>query len=1416
MTIRFGSRSAWLVLWSILVGTAGNGLAQTPGVIVTVAGTGQEGYGGDGRPATAAQLRSPCCVAVDAAGNLFISDTGNHRIRKIRPDGTITTVAGSDKTGYGGDGGPATAALLAYPGCAALDVAGNLFISDASNHRIRKVSPDGNISTVAGSDKTGYDGDGGPATAALLAYPEGVAVDSAGNLFIADAGNHRIRKVSSNGNISTVAGAGKPGSGGDGGPATAALLSYPSRVAVDSAGNLFIADAGNHRIRKVSSTNGNISTVAGTGEKGYKGDEGPAASAWLLNPFGLAVDSAGNLFIADTGNSRIRKVSSTNGNISTVAGTEGRGYSGEGAPASAARLNSPFGIAVDFAGNLFIADTMNDRVRNVVGPGATTCTLACSATALTSASTEEQIPFSATAVPQGCTGGVSYDWSFGDGGRSSLQNPTHAYTAPGSFAWTMTARAGAALCSRSGSIVISVQGAAHRVRIRALDEARTPPNVSTFPGQTLYWHYAMETEAGTPAPAATVSVAITPVGFSPSPGAFAFQMEEAGHLVVKTEVDGLNLTSCSSGCSFSFRIGADAVTLDGQPYELVEAPPAVSLSLGDPPIVDAWDVFGELAAGATGCLGACGQAGDITASVAAARLSGPLSGGAGMRLEQDRRQLHRAGRGISLRRRFSLASGAGLIAPAFEFPAGPREEGSIPVGASTGGSYGFTGSQAVSYGGDSEKEARLVHAAFTLESLSLAGVPLSPVAGVMLLATLESLNGLSGGAHSMPASRKEWTAGTTLEGKLSPDVGYPGLWSASSPPRLVLGGTMTGVLEQQAGVEFGPESSVQNYVSRIRWAGGADGETVGDFGDAGRFGSAAVALLSGARAFEYGHQLRLSPSLEAASFETFLGATAAQNRLDLEPYTDQSLETVTLRYRYAQPDVAAALCSSIPAVAALSHLAGLVAPAQVESFTVGTLAQTAEQIEPERNAALGATKAVAYEVTSDVASTRRVSGDAGVSISIPAAGRSFDLGLHLITLRERKLVEVSRSVAAQGREWKTAEYRGHPEEASMPALADLLRDEIFAGLGPWIEEAWQRRVASVSAIVPPFQQTLLEVPDRVTKQLVATLNVSPYHVGKTIRVLSYSADRPEATGTSPQGVVTAAQWRYTTSRIAGKSSPPGPLFASAPSNYLRVVGNVVDLTVLSTDGTPLTDFQPPLAVEFPLDPARLAKYGVDAAAMARVGLYRYDEGAREWSAVTSGLPAGGQTLQAQLLQPGVYAPGLEITIPAEDSDRDGMPASQEDLDSNGVLDPGETHPYVWDTDGDGVSDGEERRLGTDPTSAASHPNRAPVLGFVGNQTVRVGSTLELQLAAYDEDGDSLVFSASTLPPGAEFDASSGWFRWTPAAAGEHAVEFRVSDGALSQAATVLLTAYLETPALGTDLRRWRTPPAGARPRSRTP
>ncbi len=336
-------------------------------IITTVAGNGSSGYSGDGGPATSALLNFPMGVAVDSAGNLFIADDGNACIRKVSLSGIITTVAGNGSSGYGGDGGPATSAMLHSPRGVAVDSAGNLFIADTDNYRIRKVSSSGIITTVAGNGSSGFGGDGGPATSALLNFPRGVAVDSAGNLFIADDGDSRIRKVSSSGIITTVAGNGSSGFGGDGGPATSAQLHSPRGVALDSSGNLFIADADNYRIRKVSPS-GIITTVAGNGSSGYGGDGGPATSALLDFPVGVAVDSAGNLFIADDGDSRIREVSSS-GIITTVAGNGSSGFGGDGGPATSAQLHSPRGVVVDSTGNLFIADADNYRIRMVAGVG---------------------------------------------------------------------------------------------------------------------------------------------------------------------------------------------------------------------------------------------------------------------------------------------------------------------------------------------------------------------------------------------------------------------------------------------------------------------------------------------------------------------------------------------------------------------------------------------------------------------------------------------------------------------------------------------------------------------------------------------------------------------------------------------------------------------------------------------------------------------------------------------------------------------------------------------------------------------------------------------------------------------------------------------------------------------------------------
>ncbi len=337
---------------------------DSSGNISTVAGNGSAGYSGDGGAATSAQLWNPTGVSVDGSGNLYIADESNQRIRKVDSTGNISTFAGNGSAGYSGDGSAATSALLNRPSGVSVDGSGNLYIADTYNHRIRKVDSMGNISTVAGTGAVGYSGDGGAATSALLGYPSGVSVDGSGNLYIADTNNSAIRMVDSTGNISTVVGNGSAGYSGDGGAATSALLRYPSGVSVDGSGNLYIADTSNQRIRKVDST-GNISTVAGSGAFGDSDGGGVATAASFVYPSDVFVDVSGNIYIADRGNNRILKVDDS-GTISTVAGTPGSGYSGDGGAATNAKLNQPYGVSVDGSGNIYIADTSNQRVRKIV------------------------------------------------------------------------------------------------------------------------------------------------------------------------------------------------------------------------------------------------------------------------------------------------------------------------------------------------------------------------------------------------------------------------------------------------------------------------------------------------------------------------------------------------------------------------------------------------------------------------------------------------------------------------------------------------------------------------------------------------------------------------------------------------------------------------------------------------------------------------------------------------------------------------------------------------------------------------------------------------------------------------------------------------------------------------------------------
>ncbi|MBV7329405.1 hypothetical protein KFU94_14375 [Chloroflexi bacterium TSY] len=340
----------------------------TTNIITTVAGLAEEGYSGDGGPATSAQFARPSGVAVDSMGNLFIADAGNARIRRVEAaTGIVTTVAGTGQSGYNGEHGLAIHIQLDDIADIAIDKDDNLYVADRGNRRIRKVdAATGLVTTVAGSGCCVHPGDRGPASSASLYMPSGVAVDQSGNLYIAEPKRHRIRKVdTTTGIITTMAGTSEVGDGGDDGLATGALLHEPTGVATDGGGNLFVADVGNHRIRKVDATTGLITTVAGSGTAGDGGDDGLVTEAQLRRPADVAVDDTGNLFIADTGNHRIRKVDAMTGLITTVAGSHVSGYNGDDRPATDARLRSPTGIAVDSRGNLFIADRDNHRIRKV-------------------------------------------------------------------------------------------------------------------------------------------------------------------------------------------------------------------------------------------------------------------------------------------------------------------------------------------------------------------------------------------------------------------------------------------------------------------------------------------------------------------------------------------------------------------------------------------------------------------------------------------------------------------------------------------------------------------------------------------------------------------------------------------------------------------------------------------------------------------------------------------------------------------------------------------------------------------------------------------------------------------------------------------------------------------------------------------
>ena len=546
-------------------------------VISTVAGTGGTVYSGDGVSATLASIANPFAVAVDAAGDFYIADELHARIRKVDTTGTITTIAGYGVGAYGGDGGTATAAAIDLPMGVAVDSAGNVYIADTGNNRVREVSAtSGIITTIAGDGTAGYSGEG-TATAVELNQPIGLAFDAAGNLYIADQGNNRVRKVTGT-TISTVAGTGVSGLSGDGAAATAAEISAPQGLACDSAGDLFIADGANNRVRRISAT-GAITTYAGTGATVVSGDGGSATAAGVPSPYGLAVDARGDVFVADEINNVVREIT-FDGVITTVAGSGTYAYSGDGGAATLAGLANPTGIAIEGSGRLLIADSQNNVIRGVVFGPAPVVTSAASATGNLGVTFSYQIVASNTPTTyfaSGLPAGLSINTATGliSGNPTVFGNfpvIVHASNGGGTGALTvsMIISGTAPVISSAGSYSLGV-GGIYAYTITATNNPTAFSATPLPPGASLSATSGVISGIATTVGTTVMTVTATNAAGSGT-AAITVTVQPAGVVPVITSPTAYTVTT---GAAFTYQITA---TNSPTSYSASNIPSGVSLS----------------------------------------------------------------------------------------------------------------------------------------------------------------------------------------------------------------------------------------------------------------------------------------------------------------------------------------------------------------------------------------------------------------------------------------------------------------------------------------------------------------------------------------------------------------------------------------------------------------------------------------------------------------------------------------------------------------------------------------------------------------------------------------------------------------------------------------------------------------------
>jgi len=994
-------------------------------------------------------------------------------------------------------------------------------------------------------------------------------------------------------------------------------------------------------------------------------------------------------------------------------------------------------------------------------------------------------------------GGVS--WTALNGGLPATNRGSVS-----SLAFDSAGRAYAVVGGRVYRTDVVAPPTGNSVKIEPIDESRTPGRLSFRPGDVLSLYFSVRDGAGELAGSSSIAYTPTLTGASQvASRAFTWSMPSKG--LARLEILGDALSIDPLGGRLVFPAGSNAVQIDGSGYAVSSGPAAVAIEKQPGPFVDSWDLFAVGSAGASGEVGAFGiRGGPVVASIAAAKVS--AGGSAGMGLTID---LENDG-SLTLSRRVAFSATAELKAPSFQAKV-TRVVDVTTTGVSAAAEAGFQGGQVYRYAGADplSEEARLSNAGFFLETATLGELVGSPLAGVLVKAIVTTLNSRSGASAQVAKGTRESFADVAIGGRFQSlgEIGLSAVGQGGLETTLMKGAAPSFSGEASFGLRstllFEPTSSGAAFVGsrnekRFAYAGTA---TLADF--QALWGSVDLGLTA-SRSSQLNMWVERNPygGLKDLGFG---GSFQTDNRIGLSLFRSTDIRSTDVRFHFGNPTILEALKGE-----AASGIGGLLgSPGSALNLDPESI-QASLRHDVDRAQAIAAAGSTAFTMELDEVNGRV--RDAEFDLSFGGAlgvGVALDLEMELSYERSRAVPNARRLARAGGQTWEVGRNPSKPSWMDGPDLADLLEERVVSGVGPLVSTAMSRLVGSVkkwfSDLLPwrrgeALATAELVVTDPVTGRAGGSLYAPDSYRSWWAELRTGDPSRPEAVGgfsPTSQGIATAVRWRYSTGAVLRSGARA---LAPAERERLELVGNFVEITMGQADGAATVSLPAAVSLSLPIYVDQMTAMGVSQVRASDVRVFRWNGVRRAWEIVGGTVRSGATAVDVSVTQTGIYAPGVLTAIASSDTDGDGLLDSEEDLDGDGILDPGESSPYSWDTDGDGVSDSGERTAGTDPRTASSVPNRPPVLGFLSNQVVRVGKTLQLQLRALDPDGNALEYSASGLPAGASLGPASGLLSFTPSQVGRWSVTLVVRDrpstgSSLSDSQTILIESQ---PVLAAD------------------